>query len=260
MPYVIFDIETVPDPELWQSNPLTKAGKKRVKEEFAPLYAHRPIVIGYAMLDDNLCITAAGAIANDDEVQLITSFSGWLVTMPGATLVTFNGRGFDVPVLGLRALRHGLSQAFYGPQHRRRYDEDNHLDLMAVLTEHGQLGRDGFSLGTLCRVIGLSDKNDFDGSMVAAAYAKGQIEKIRTHCAADCIRTAFLLARYTLMRNRLTIEQYRVAARSLYDYCSANGFGTLLFGADPPRLLLTPTVVLVPPVVEVAPQAETQTS
>ena len=51
MPFIIFDIETVPDEELWKSNPLTKAGKKRVKEEFAPLYAHRPIVIGFAVVD-----------------------------------------------------------------------------------------------------------------------------------------------------------------------------------------------------------------
>lgn len=247
MPYVIFDIETVPDPELWESNPLTKAGRKRVKEEFAPLYAHRPIVVGFAMLDDNLNLQHVNAIASDNEPWLIESFTSWLASVQ-ATLVTFNGRGFDVPVLGLRALRHGLTQAFYGPQHRRRYDEDNHLDLMAALTEHGQLGRAGFSLDTLCQVIGLGGKSDMDGSQVAAVYAKGQIEKIRTYCMADCVRTAFLLARYLLMRNRITVEQYRVAARGLYDYCSANNMGTLLFGSNPSRLLLTPPAQAVAPV------------
>lgn len=238
MSYVIFDIETVPDPDLWKPQPPKPRARK--KDDFAPLYAHRPIVIGYALLDDNLQITAAGAIADDNEIQLIVNFSTWLASTQ-ATLVTFNGRGFDVPVLGLRALRHGLTQTFYGPQHRRRYDEENHIDLMEALTEYGHLGRAGFSLDVLSQVIGLPGKNDFNGSMVAAAYAAGQIEKIRAHCAADCVRTAFLLVRYLLMRNRITIEQYRVAARSMYDYCAANGLSTLLFGSDPTRLLLVPT-------------------
>lgn len=238
MPYIIFDIETVPDESLWKSDPLTKAGKKRVKEEFAPLYAHRPIVIGLLMLDDDLKLVHLGVMAGDDEAKLIGDFTGWLATQPG-TIVTFNGRGFDVPVLGLRALRHGLPQHYNTVAHRHRYDEDNHLDLMAVLTDHGSLGRAGFSLDTLCRVIGLGGKGDMDGSQVAAVYKqKGGIEKISAYCAQDCLRSAFLLARYLLMRGRITIEHYRVAARGLYDYCVANKYNGLLFGADPARILL----------------------
>jgi predicted PolB exonuclease-like 3'-5' exonuclease len=238
MPFIIFDIETVPDEELWKSNPLTKAGKKRVKEEFAPLYAHRPIVIGFTMLDDNLKLVHLGVLADDREATLIETFTGWLATQTG-TIVTFNGRDFDVPVLGLRALRHGIPQTFNTLAHRKRYDEDNHLDLFAALTEHGNLGRAGFSLDTLCRVIGLGGKGEMDGSQVAAVYkTPGGVDKIKAYCAQDCLRSAFLLARYLLMRGRISIEQYRTAARGLYDYCVTNNYTGLLFGADPTRILL----------------------
>lgn len=247
MSSIIFDIETVPDDELWTSNPLTKAGKKRVKEEFAPLYAHRPIVIGLVMLDDDLALKHLGVMASDDEASLISSFTGWLAQQPG-TIVTYNGRDFDVPVLALRALRHGIPQHYNTVAHRKRYDEDNHLDLFAALTEYGNLGRAGFSLDTLCRVIGLGGKGEMDGSQVATVYKQpGGVAKISAYCAQDCLRSAFLLARYLLMRGRISIEQYRIAARGLYDYCVTNNYTGLLFGADPNRILLeTPAAAPAP--------------
>lgn len=238
MPYLIFDIETVPDNSLWTPAP-PKPRARVKKDEFPPLYAHRPIVIGYALFDDNLMLQAIGAVANDNEPELIAQFAQFFAQQQ-ATLVTFNGRGFDVPVLNLRALRHGLDQRYYGPQHRRKYDEENHLDLFAALTEHGALGRAGFSLGTLSTVIGLPGKSDFDGSMVAGAYAKGEIEKIRFYCVQDCARTGFLLMRYLLMRGRLAVEQYRAAANALFDYCLANKLNGLLFGAERARVCLDP--------------------
>lgn len=244
MPYLIFDIETVPDETLWKPSP-PKPRSRAKTDQFAPLYAHRIIVIGFAMFDDNLAFMGANAVANDNEIALITQFSEWFATQP-ATLVTFNGRGFDVPVLNLRALRHGIDQRYYGPQHRRRYDEENHLDLMAALTEYGALGRAGFSLGVLSSVIGLGSKSEFDGSMVAAAYAKGEIEKIRSYCVQDCLRSGFLLMRYLLMRGRLPADQYRVAANALFDYCVANKFNGLLFGADRARVCLDVPTVAVP--------------
>jgi 3'-5' exonuclease len=244
MPFLVFDIETVPDTSIWTPAP-PKPRARVKKDEFAPLYAHRVIVIGYALFDDNLMLGGVGAVANDNEPQLITQFSEWFAQQQ-ATLVTFNGRGFDVPVLNLRALRHGIDQRYYGPQHRRRYDEENHLDLFAALTEYSALGRAGFSLGTLSTVIGLGGKSDFDGSMVAAAHAKGEIEKIRFYCMQDCARAGFLLQRYLLMRGRLTLDQYRAAANTLFDYCLTNKFAGVLFGADRARVCLDPPATATP--------------
>lgn len=238
MSYLIFDIETVPDESLWTSNPVTKAGKKRVKEEFAPLYAHRPIVIGYAIVDDGLNMVHLGFTAGDDEPKLIGDFTEWLAQQT-ATLVTFNGRGFDVPVLALRALRHGLGQRFYTPAHRRRYDEENHLDLMNALTEGGTLGRAGFSLSMMSTLIGLPGKGaDEDGSKVHSMYQKGEHEKIQLYAQSDVVRTAFLLYRYLLMRGRITLPDYRRAALALLELCKERKLSNVLFGCDAKRLLL----------------------
>lgn len=238
MPFLIFDIETVPDESLWKSDPLTKAGKKRVKEEFAPLYAHRPIVIGYALVDDELNMQHLGFTASDDEAKLIGDFTRWMSTMQ-ATLVTFNGRGFDVPVLALRALRHGIDQRYYTAAHRRRYDEENHLDLMSALTEGGTLGRAGFSLGMMSTIIGLPGKGaDEDGSKVHGMYQKGEHAKIQLYAQSDVVRTAFLLYRYLLMRGRIEIDVYRRAALALLELCKERKLTNVLFGCDAKRLLL----------------------
>lgn len=238
MPFIVFDIETVPDESLWKSDPLTKAGKKRVKEEFAPLYAHRPIVIGFAIVDDALNMSHLGFVGGDDEPKLITDFSDW-VAQQTATLVTFNGRGFDVPVLALRALRHGISQRFYTPAHRRRYDEENHLDLMSALTEGGTLGRTGFSLSTMSALIGLPGKGaDEDGSKIHGMYQKGEHEKIQLYAQSDVVRTAFLLYRYLLMRGRIELTAYRRAALALLELCKERKLTNVLFGCDSKRLLL----------------------
>jgi predicted PolB exonuclease-like 3'-5' exonuclease len=230
------DIETVPDTALWKPEPPKPRARK--KDDFPPLYAHRPIVIGFGYIDDALNTMHIGIMAGDDEVKLISEFTGWLSTQD-ATLVTFNGRGFDVPVLGLRALRHGIPQHFNTQAHRKRYTEESHLDLFDALTEYGALGRGDFSLDILSQVIGLGGKNGIDGSMVAGLYAKGEVAKIQGYCACDVGRTSFLLFRYLLMRGRITIEQYRAAAAGLFAKCVEMKLEGVTFAADQKRLLLT---------------------
>lgn len=238
MPFLVFDIETVPDESLWKSSALTKAGKPRKVEEFPPLYAHRPIAIGFALIDDALHVQHLGCIGHDDEPKLIADFTEW-VSAQQATLVTFNGRGFDVPVLGLRALRHGLHQRFNSPAHRRRYDEENHLDLMSALTEAGTLGRAGFSLSMMSALIGLPGKSaDEDGSKVHGMYQKGEIEKIHLYAQCDVVRTIFLLYRYLLLRSRIELSTYRPAALALLELCKERKLSGVLFGCDAKRLLL----------------------
>lgn len=236
MPYIVLDIETVPDTDLWK--PAEKKPRSRAKkDEFPPLYAHRPICIGVAALSDDFLLQYIGVTASDDERGLITAMSDWLAQQ-GGTIVTFNGRGFDIPVLMLRSLRHGLNHQFITPGHRRRYDEDNHLDLMAAFTEYGANGRAGYSLEMMSVVMGLGRKSDMDGSMVAQLYNEGKIEHIKRHCMQDIARTAFLAMRYKLVRGNITLQQYQVAAKMLYDKCVELQLTGVLFAADPERVTL----------------------
>lgn len=241
--YLVFDIETVPDSTLWKPTQPKTSRSKKAEDQFAPLYAHRPIAIGYALFDEELRLQSFGCAQSDDEPGLINNFSEWVATLP-AVLVTFNGRGFDVPVLGLRALRHGLVQRYNTQAHRKRYAEEHHLDLFEALTEYGALGRSGFSLDMFSQVIGLPGKGDDTGAAVLGLYTKGEHAKINKYCRADVARTAFLLLRYLLMRARISREQYQTAATSLLEKCKEEQLTMLLFALDEKRLLLqdTPTV------------------
>lgn len=249
--YLVFDIETVPDSTLWKPSPPKTSRSKKAEDQFPPLYAHRPIAIGYALFDEGLQLQNFGCAQSDDEPGLINNFSEWVATLP-AVLVTFNGRGFDVPVLGLRALRHGLVQRYNTQAHRKRYAEEHHLDLFEALTEYGALGRSGFSLDMCSQVIGLPGKGEDKGTAVLGLYNKGEHAKINAYCRQDVARTTFLLFRYLLMRARITIDQYRVAASAFFDAVIAQQLMGLTFGVDKARLLLLLQVQEAPVEVPVA--------
>ena len=235
MNYLVFDIETVPDLKLWQPAPPKPRARK--KDEFPPLYAHRPIAIGFALFDEALSLHHLGCVGHDDEPKLIADFTSWIATLPDAVLVSFNGRGFDVPVLGLRALRLGIDQRFNTPAHRKRYSEEHHLDLFDALTEFGAIGRTGFSLSALSQVIGMAGMED-TGAQIEAMYQRKEIAKIHGKCTQDIVRTSFLLFRYLLMRGRITLDEYRTAARSLWGVCLERQLAGVSFAADQKTLLL----------------------
>jgi 3'-5' exonuclease len=238
MSYVVLDIETVPDPELWSIEKANPRSRKKPEDQMPPLYACKVIVAGVALFDEAINLVGLSTVADASEAQLIASVSTWLAQLPDATLVTFNGRTFDLPLLSLRALRHGLGQDFNTSEHRKRYAEGRHIDLFDVLTEYGYLGKTGYNLDALTTLIGLGGKNGIDGSMVAGLYAKGEIEKIKGYCACDLARQAFLLFRYLLLRGRMSRENYKVVSTNLFNKCVELGLTGVTFAADKKRLLL----------------------
>src|SRR5687768_16837606 len=115
--YLIMDIETVPDAEL-HTPPEPAPG---VEKAFPPLYACKPIVIGVMWLDEQLCCKKMGTIGEGkDEAGMLAAFADFVGNRK-PHLVTWNGRGFDMPVLLLRALRHGVSMPWYYEERDYRY-------------------------------------------------------------------------------------------------------------------------------------------
>lgn len=213
------------------------------KEPFPPLYAHRVIAIGWTWLELDAGaaeIKGVGCVGTstfkDDEGMLISAWNDFM-RKESPTVVTFSGRGFDVPVLSLRAFRHGVSQSWADREYRHRYGE-RHLDLFEQLTEYGLVPRTGFSLDTFSQLMGLPGKMGVDGSQVRTLWTAGEIGKIEAYCACDAVRTAFVLLRFLLMRGRISKVQYVTAARSLLETSNGMGLGAITFGVDVQRLLL----------------------
>jgi 3'-5' exonuclease len=240
--YLVFDIETIPDRELWKSEEAPKKrGAAAGETAFPPHYVHIPIAIGYALLSDELELQqmgVAGTLAfGSDEARLLSAFHTF-ADQAQAVLVTYNGRGFDLPVLSLRSFRHGIGQGWYSPAHRKKYSEERHIDLMEQLTEYGAIPFKGFSLDKVAKLVGLPGKMGFDGAMVEAAFAAGKAKEIETYAVSDVAQTALVFMRYMLMRGRIAIEQYRHVAEVFLNTCGGRGMAELVEKTDRKRLLL----------------------
>jgi predicted PolB exonuclease-like 3'-5' exonuclease len=233
--YLVLDIETIPDRELF-APPEPPAGTER---PFPPLYACRPVVIGVMWIDATLAVKRIGTFGEGkDEAGMMTDFAEFMGKWR-PEVVTWNGRGFDLPVLALRALRFGLDFRWYyrGEGYRYRYSEEGHLDLCDVISDHGAAKMT--SLDGAARTIGLPGKDGVDGSQVEGLFNAGQIEPLRRYCLSDVAQTAFLFLRYRLVSGDLDRDGYRHAATGMLAALEADGrFGRMLDNLDRRRLLL----------------------
>ncbi|MFH1132752.1 MAG: 3'-5' exonuclease [Pseudomonadota bacterium] len=233
---LIFDLETVPDPRFYFP-PEAKTGTDR---PIAPPWAQRPIAIGVLWLDYDYKFARLGIVGDkpDNERAALKDFAEF-VGKNKPLLVTFNGRSFDLPVIALRCLLHGIPLPWYykGRDYRYRYSDQGHLDLCDFLSEHG--ASQYLSLNTASQLIGLPGKLAVDGSQVETLYKAGQTEVINRYCLADVVQTAFLFLRFRLLQGVFSPETYRKVALDLYKELVKDGrLDELFANTDLDRLLL----------------------
>jgi 3'-5' exonuclease len=218
--YLVLDIETVPDPALYLPPDLapTPAGAER---PFPPLHVHRPIVLGAMWLDAEYRFRRLGVIGDGkDEKAMLEDFSQFVGRFQ-PDLVTYNGRSFDLPVIALRSLRHGVAMSwYYQGRVRYRYSEEGHLDLCDMLSDHGAAR--SMSLDAVARLIGLPGKVGVDGSQVEGLYRGGQLSTIKSYCLADVAQTALLFLRFRLLQGAMAPAEYRRSAADLMDNLRAD--------------------------------------
>jgi predicted PolB exonuclease-like 3'-5' exonuclease len=215
--YLVLDIETVPDPALY----VLPEGAGGVERPFPPLYVHRPIVLGALWLDEDYRFRRLGVIGEGkDEKGMLEDFSAF-VSRYGPDLVTYNGRSFDLPVLALRSLRHGVAMSwYYQGRVRHRYSEEGHLDLCDMLSDHGAAR--SISLDAVARLIGLPGKVGVDGSQVEGLYRAGQLDSIKSYCLADVAQTGLLFLRFRLLQGTMSPVEYRRCAADLMEALRAD--------------------------------------
>jgi 3'-5' exonuclease len=238
---LVLDIETVRDERVWSppaDNP----------DAFAPPYAWRPIVVGCVLLEQTSAFVRTvrvGALEAEPELDLARRELGVLkrfaefVAERRPAVVTWNGRGFDLPVLMLRSMRAGLPASwYYGNRDARyRFTEDGHCDLADVMSDYGATPR--LSLDGMAKTIGLPGKfGDIDGAGVAEAFAGGRLQDIGSYCMADAAQTAFLWLRWLHLTGRMPVEAYRLSAQDLLWACEKTGRLGELVGRVDRRVLL----------------------
>jgi predicted PolB exonuclease-like 3'-5' exonuclease len=207
--FLVLDIETVLDPEL--PIPVTEA------ERLPPPPHHRVVVVGALLLDSTYELERLEAFdETKGEAGLLTEFADFLEERR-PTLVTFNGRGFDMPVIATRCLRYGIPLRHYYRAHdvRYRFTAQGHLDLMDYVADFGAARPS--RLDVIARLCGMPGKVGMEGKDVGPFVQAGRLTEVRNYCLCDVAQTAAVFLRVQLLRGELPRAGYLGAMRRLID-------------------------------------------
>jgi len=230
-----FDIETVPDVELGRRlyeldgfDDATVAHVMALKQrqvrgsDVLPAHQQRVIAISCVMRSSEGVRVFSLGEEQAGERELVQRFFDGLERY-APTLVSWNGSGFDLPVLNYRALAHGLSAARYwevGDGDRDfRYNNYlaryhwRHVDLMDVLSAYGASGR--ASLDHTAQLLKLPGKLGMSGADVWPAYCRGEIAAIRNYCETDALNTYLIYLRFQVLRGGLDAKQHAYEVQQL---------------------------------------------
>jgi 3'-5' exonuclease len=206
--HLVLDIETVLDPEL----PIPESGET---EGLPPPPHHEIVCIGVLWFGANYEVRKVGIIGEDKpEPEVLADFSRFLERQR-PVLVTFNGRGFDLPVIAARCFKHGQSLGYYYRERnvRYRFSVDGHMDLMDFLSDYGAAKRSRLDLSA--RLCGMPGKVGVDGKDVGPMVHAGRLSEVRAYCLCDVVQTAGVFLRTQLVRGEISREQYLQAMAGL---------------------------------------------
>ena len=239
MNILVFDIETVPDiaglrrlydlPELPDDDVLAAAQLLRRQKtggsDFLPLHLQRVVAISVVLRSqERLAVWSIGS-EDSSEAELIQRFYDGIEKYT-PTLVSWNGGGFDLPVLHYRAMLHNVvaerywetgesDSAFRWNNYLNRY-HDRHTDLMDVLAMFQ--GRAVAPLDDVATLLGYPGKMGMSGAKVWDAFKAGQLKAIRDYCETDVLNTYLVYLRYEQMRGRLAPAQLNAEHDKLRAY------------------------------------------
>ncbi|HEY5315023.1 MAG TPA: 3'-5' exonuclease [Pirellulales bacterium] len=225
--YLVFDIESVADPELVArirypgesgDDAVSRYRQElmdKYESDFIPYTFQLPVSVAIAKVGSDLQLQ--DLVTLDDpqyRPHIITEhfWRGW-ERYGRPTLVSFNGRTFDIPLLELAAFRYGLSipgwfnlAAKSFEQARNRFNLEAHFDLQEVLTNFGSTRFTG-GLNLAANLLGKPGKMDIQGHMVQDLYNAGRIDEINEYCRCDALDTYFVFLRSQVLLGKLSLDQ-----------------------------------------------------
>ncbi len=218
-----FDIETVPDVEFGRrlleldglsdedvATAMTFKRQQSAGTDFLPLHQHRIVAISVTFRTaDSFKVWSLGD-EDSDEAEIVQRFFDGIARYT-PDLVSWNGGGFDLPVLHYRALKHGVQAARYWEMGEgdRDFKWNNylsrfhwrHIDLMDVLAGFQPRGR--ASLDQMAVMLGFPGKLGMSGARVWDKFREGAIGEIRNYCETDVLNTWLVYLRFEFMRGNL---------------------------------------------------------
>jgi predicted PolB exonuclease-like 3'-5' exonuclease len=238
---LVFDIETVPDVALGRrlynleglsdaqvAKAMFALRRQGTGGDFLPLEQQRVVAISCVLRSrEGLTVWSLGDAATGEAELVRRFFDG--IDKYSPDLISWNGSGFDLPVLTYRALLHGVQ----APRYWETGDEDTafrynnylsryhwrHTDLMDVLS--GFQGRGRVSLANMALLLGFPGKLGFDGSQVWEAFLEGRVAAIRAYCETDVLNTWLIWLRFAQLRGALSRAEHAEEIERVRSYLRA---------------------------------------
>lgn len=228
-PILVFDIETIPDinglralhgftrsmSDAEVAQTAFSARREKTGSEFLPHHLQRVAAISCAFRDgEEFKVRSLGGM-EDSEAKLVNDFFR-IIDRYTPQLVSWNGGGFDLPVLHYRSLIHGVTASRYWElgNDDRDFKWNNyisryhmrHLDLMDLLALY--TGRANAPLDDLAKLCGFPGKLGVDGSQVWGLFQEGRLDEIRNYCETDVVNTYLVYCRFLLLRGEMSRTAY----------------------------------------------------
>jgi predicted PolB exonuclease-like 3'-5' exonuclease len=223
-PLVAFDIETIPDPEIGRrvmniegddhAVVLEMVRRRQEESKGAQKYPqqpwHRVVCICATVLDPKTGTIEMRTLGSDPESErsIIDGFFDLFAPhVPSPRLVSWNGNGFDLPVLRYRGMKHGIAAPGfyragadrYAPSYVNRY-HDLHVDVMDVLSGYGASARAG--LGTTCDLLDLPGKSFLEREVYEHWFA-GEHRRVVEYCKLDTLETLLVFLAWSVHNGSL---------------------------------------------------------
>lgn len=236
---LVFDIETIPDLDGGRrvhdlqglddkdtASALFALRRQENGTEFLRLPLQQIVAISVVLREASgaLKVWSLGTESSSEKELIERFYDGIERFTP--QLVSWNGGGFDLPVLHYRALVHGVSAPRYWDtgENDREFKFNNylsryhqrHLDLMDVLALYN--GRAVAPLDQVATLLGFPGKMGMSGAHVFEAVQDGKLGAVRDYCETDVLNTYLVFLRFELMRGQLDMPGYELELTRLRDY------------------------------------------
>lgn len=241
MSVLVFDIETIPDLESGRklhdlhdlsdeetAKALFALRRAKVGNDFLPHYMQKICAISLVLSQGSqLKVWSLGNEESDEKEIISRFFAG--IDKHTPTLVSWNGSGFDLPVLHYRSLLHKIPAPTYWEtgdnQQNFRWNNylsrfhNRHLDLMDVLAAYQN--RAFAPLDEVASMLDFPGKMGMSGAKVWEQYLNGEIKSIRDYCETDVLNTYCVYLRFELIRGNMMESEYQASIDQLKDYLAS---------------------------------------
>jgi predicted PolB exonuclease-like 3'-5' exonuclease len=238
MTILVFDIETIPDVDAGRNlydlqglsdkdtaKAMFALRRAKVGHDFLPHYLQKICAISLVISQGSQIKVWSLGDEKSDEKELISRFFAG-IDKHTPTLVSWNGSGFDLPVLHYRSLLHKIAaptyweagenqQAFRWNNYLSRFHY-RHIDLMDIIA--GYQNKAFAPLDDISSLLGFPGKMGMSGSKVWEQYADGHIKAIRDYCETDVLNTFCVYLRFELTRGIINQEEYQNTIERLKKY------------------------------------------